>query len=100
HTRFSRDWSSDVCSSDLFARPGGSPLGGPLVRRGWGATVQNRRFLLVRSIRGRCFLGSGLLNRDGRGGCRRGSSAADNGVSRGRSEERRVGKGGRAGVRT
>src|SRR5690606_40357049 len=21
HTRFSRDWSSDVCSSDLFAHP-------------------------------------------------------------------------------
>src|SRR5690606_39519153 len=25
HTRFSRDWSSDVCSSDLFARPGHIP---------------------------------------------------------------------------
>src|SRR5690606_40231754 len=23
HTRFSRDWSSDVCSSDLLANPGG-----------------------------------------------------------------------------
>src|SRR5690606_40477904 len=23
HTRFSRDWSSDVCSSDLFTRMGG-----------------------------------------------------------------------------
>src|SRR5690606_41185848 len=22
HTRFSRDWSSDVCSSDLFGNPG------------------------------------------------------------------------------
>src|SRR5690606_40021593 len=24
HTRFSRDWSSDVCSSDLLRRPSGS----------------------------------------------------------------------------
>src|SRR5690606_39361953 len=24
HTRFSRDWSSDVCSSDLLVRPDGS----------------------------------------------------------------------------
>src|SRR5690606_40623094 len=27
HTRFSRDWSSDVCSSDLFTYAG-APLGG------------------------------------------------------------------------
>src|SRR5690606_39288355 len=26
HTRFSRDWSSDVCSSDLTPFPEGSPL--------------------------------------------------------------------------
>src|SRR5690606_5771007 len=25
HTRFSRDWSSDVCSSDLFPTPGSPP---------------------------------------------------------------------------
>src|SRR5690606_40798664 len=25
HTRFSRDWSSDVCSSDLFSTPGTAP---------------------------------------------------------------------------
>src|SRR5690606_39488596 len=29
HTRFSRDWSSDVCSSDLSVNP--KKLGGPLV---------------------------------------------------------------------
>src|SRR5690606_40368542 len=26
HTRFSRDWSSDVCSSDLEDRPSGSAM--------------------------------------------------------------------------
>src|SRR5690606_40395247 len=26
HTRFSRDWSSDVCSSDLLVAPGGQVL--------------------------------------------------------------------------
>src|SRR2546422_8023730 len=30
HTRCSRDWSSDVCSSDLEAPPIGEPLEGPL----------------------------------------------------------------------
>src|SRR5690606_40320829 len=32
HTRFSRDWSSDVCSSDLCAHPG--DLGDRLHRHG------------------------------------------------------------------
>src|SRR5207302_2377701 len=30
HTRFSRDWSSDVCSSDLFAILAASALGAAL----------------------------------------------------------------------
>src|SRR5690606_40084296 len=29
HTRFSRDWSSDVCSSDLGGGPGGDPPPAP-----------------------------------------------------------------------
>src|SRR5690606_42088485 len=37
HTRFSRGWSSDVCSSDLAAGPGQvAGCTGPVVRRGGG----------------------------------------------------------------
>src|SRR5690606_41192115 len=32
HTRFSRDWSSDVCSSDLYAVP-------PVVAHKWAAAA-------------------------------------------------------------
>src|SRR5690606_40210917 len=32
HTRFSRDWSSDVCSSDLSSRPSPSYLNGIMMR--------------------------------------------------------------------
>src|SRR5690606_41028610 len=44
HTRFSRDWSSDVCSSDLSCKDtfchggyfvGGRPSGGSLVTPNW-----------------------------------------------------------------
>src|SRR5690606_39346976 len=34
HTSFSRDWSSDVCSSDLAAAPEPIPRPEPLLRRG------------------------------------------------------------------
>src|SRR5436309_9185919 len=30
HTRFSRDWSSDVCSSDLTPRGAGAEVGGAI----------------------------------------------------------------------
>src|SRR2546429_5839874 len=36
HTRCSRDWSSDVCSSDLVVGDGDGPAGaGAVVDRGW-----------------------------------------------------------------
>src|SRR5690606_40731999 len=35
HTSFSRDWSSDVCSSDLSLTPG-TPRNGPESPRGFG----------------------------------------------------------------
>src|SRR6266511_1007601 len=35
HTRFSRDWSSDVCSSDLVAHPGA--VSGRAAARPWSA---------------------------------------------------------------
>src|SRR5690606_13746942 len=38
HTRFARDWSSDVCSSDLrFFRRSGLPTG-PMLMTDWGPT--------------------------------------------------------------
>src|SRR5690606_41109052 len=69
HTRFSRDWSSDVCSSDLlFAVP--YMLGGPLF--GWLVDQYNRRALVI---------ATGAL-----------WSAATAATGMFRSEERRVGK--------
>src|SRR5207247_3348730 len=93
HTRSTRDWSSDVCSSDLL---------GPLLRLGIGATSEDCLYLNVWTpaldgaprpvmvwIHGGAFVigaGSQMLY-DGSVLARRGD----------RSEERRVGKG--AGVR-
>src|SRR5690606_40432243 len=44
HTRFSRDWSSDVCSSDLVpgSRRGGR---GPVVNAGWASVDAGARVL-------------------------------------------------------
>src|SRR5271165_1885750 len=42
HTRFSRDWSSDVCSSDLAARPCAGDVAVGLGRRRPGL-IQSRR---------------------------------------------------------
>src|SRR5438132_8024004 len=91
HTRSLCDWSSDVCSSDL--------VGGPI------ATLRAER---NGEGDGRVYH-VGFLADDGRGGqCRgtvtvcvprdqgRGSTCVDEG-SHVRSEERRVGKGGRSG---
>src|SRR5690606_39538135 len=81
HTRFSRDWSSDVCSSDL----GG---GGPPMLRIWGwrgaassaATARSGRVLAGDRHQGRAqqlFVEHVALLED---------------LEHGRSEERRVGK--------
>src|SRR5690606_10438144 len=42
HTRFSRDWSSAVCSSDLAAAPGGGQGGLPARRRRLGGGARRR----------------------------------------------------------
>src|SRR3712207_8349040 len=77
HTRYWRDWSSDVCSSDLDRLLGGCPL-----RLGRGTTVAapagNVAVLLMSSSFGR-------RARD------RNSSLSPSGTFS-RSEERRVGK--------
>src|SRR5690606_40976229 len=68
HTRFSRDWSSDVCSSDLVRAPGL----GPGAHRGRGQAL-GQPLKLVADTAGGALHGAvaGLLHR---------------------SEERRVGK--------
>src|SRR2546422_3670024 len=71
HTRCSRDWSSDVCSSDLFS-------GGPI---GVGADVVflEERYLIV------------VVSRVSQGLVHPGKQEVRD-LVRGRSEERRVGK--------
>src|SRR5690606_40305644 len=41
HTRFSRDWSSDVCSSDLAPDPGFQLLAGDNGRRGFHQRLED-----------------------------------------------------------
>src|SRR5690606_40974744 len=99
HTRFSRDWSSDVCSSDLGEVQGGAPK-------------QSATFHATRSARGRTdgfvrtlhflvelFDGARwarmLVELRGRSG----PSPAWPQSHWNRSEERRVGKEGKASVR-
>src|SRR5690606_40528311 len=91
HTIFSRDWSSDVCSSDLSGRSGIStedtllkewPESGPKLV--WQAEGAGRGYASAAIADGRVYtLGDGS------------SLAADDDEYL-RSEERRVGKGGRA----
>src|SRR5690606_39312396 len=93
HTRFSRDWSSDVCSSDLSKNNTGSnsswlmscpiscsfsyvPSSNPLLRRWNGLLLLGRSSLRWRPS------GVGQRSWDERST-----------THRGRSEERRVGKG-------
>src|SRR5690606_34774702 len=67
HTRFSRDWSSDVCSSDLGRR-----------RRGVSRARENRA---AGQVRGR---GPGADGGRAAGGARDGAAASGGGLSRGR----------------
>src|SRR5207302_1324548 len=84
HTRFSRDWSSDVCSSDLPPRAAGS------LRRRTGASALTPRSLLRRP-RSR-----GWPRRFPPGWRRRTPRRPPGRPGSGRSEERRVGKAARA----
>src|SRR5690606_40302390 len=81
HTRFSRDWSSDVCSSDLSPRQLG-----PWIRRQYGCaafSISRRKSLLTPAVMTMAarvpFSPSSLIT----------LGTVDGGV---RSEERRVGK--------
>src|SRR5690606_39395770 len=90
HTRFSRDWSSDVCSSDLYI--GGVPEGKELwdeVRRGEikaGGFSLNGRWVPLYNIH-KTYAGlrdAYLMTRD--------ETAKEMLIKLTRSEERRVGK--------
>src|SRR5690606_40868342 len=88
HTRFSRDWSSDVCSSDLHPERVGA--------LGWrGAELRpGRREAPAALVDVLARPGAAVAQRD-----RREAAAQVLGLreAAGRSEERRVGKEGRAG---
>src|SRR5690606_41182241 len=49
HTIFSRDWSSDVCSSDLDA---GAPLARPVAGIAMGLIKENDKFAVLSDILG------------------------------------------------
>src|SRR3712207_6892803 len=74
HTRYWRDWSSDVCSSDLTGEPSPRPVPGPRA----GARCEHRSALLqgpaasVRVAGGRRVLHGGQGGRGRAGGGGRG----------------------------
>src|SRR2546429_5715698 len=78
HTRCSRDWSSDVCSSDLFVIQGGGHDATTYALKTPHENVANES-------------GDGLQNKRGTVGLARGE-APHSGNAQFRSEERRVGK--------
>src|SRR5699024_12213847 len=91
HTRSKRDWSSDVCSSDLALSPPGHSGGGPLEEWGFAAPPSPPRKTGNESAGPppQCRFGGGLPGASALLAKRAGVS--DN-SGEGRSEERRVGK--------
>src|SRR5207302_7281867 len=88
HTRFSRDWSSDVCSSDLYSltfvvRPQLGMQGTTLTDRARVVSHPSDEYDLV-AANDTTSVDSAIFG------------AADLGVTISRSEERRVGKGGKS----
>src|SRR5256884_3532116 len=76
HTRCSRDWSSDVCSSDLFFDASGH----------WSRFAYSWPFPIVQLINQLAIVLGGVIVREIRLALRKGCHEHD------RSEERRVGK--------
>src|SRR5690606_40581644 len=90
HTRFSRDWSSDVCSSDLQQKPAGVLSGGECNRLNLALTLKQGGILILLDEP------TNDLDVETLGSL---ENALENfpGCAVVRSEERRVGKEGRSG---
>src|SRR5690606_40092818 len=81
HTRFSRDWSSDVCSSDLPAAGGTAPAGGR-GSRGRASGDPRKAKAPARSPAGRRPGGGrGAPPEIGRASCRERGEVAEGGAS-------------------
>src|SRR5699024_11550802 len=75
HTRSKRDWSSDVCSSDLSVRVGGDRFDEAIityVRRNYGSLIGESTAERIKQEIGAAFPGGELLEFDeiGRASCR------------------------------
>src|SRR5690606_41000113 len=96
HTRFSRDWSSDVCSSDLRTVPDWNvEISLPGYRPNYTGNrrqIREAARLLTAAQKPLIMVGSGVIWGEATGELR--ALAERTGVPR--SEERRVGKGWRA----
>src|SRR5690606_40806700 len=77
HTRFSRDWSSDVCSSDLNAAI---------------ETATGRTLTIEGIVNGATLRGPGAFHLGGGATMANATSLAGTTITQDRSEERRVGK--------
>src|SRR5690606_39472799 len=89
HTRFSRDWSSDVCSSDLLPDAGGARVvaGGVGVQRGLLAASLRSALGVAGADHDRDLVATAGHAREAGRERREATSVAGN-----RTEERRVGK--------
>src|SRR5690606_41028907 len=89
HTRFSRDWSSDVCSSDLGVEPGSK---GKIPKEAWIEPLYLKRKGHRVSSRPSIIKKVRIVRREGTIHPIRGGSAwVKPGNTHHRSEERRVG---------
>src|SRR5690606_39704315 len=88
HTRFSRDWSSDVCSSDLRQDQALEQVRATV--RSASLAAESAYLQLTASLQQVRALEQALQS------IRTNERSTQRGVELGRSEERRVGKGGRA----
>src|SRR5690606_40946412 len=91
HTRFSRDWSSDVCSSDLYR---GRPAGTQVIKTEVAGKV--RRMEAKAAFQGP--LGNATVVQRSRSSAQHHHSIRFSEETQERSEERRVGKECRSGV--
>src|SRR5207247_4437963 len=93
HTRSTRDWSSDVCSSDLVDQPPFTPAVARAAHDLFGDSLLALRFLPALAG-GVAVIVTALIARElGAGGVGQALAALCTATTGTRSEERRVGKG-------